>query len=129
MACKDSVELLIWGAKLTEVLKMLKGWIQKDKNEKKRANMEQEKKYGQFVKEMPESDTKKTWEWLRKAELKIQTESLLCVAQEHAFRINDAEHHIGRVNYAQSPPCRMCEEKVETLHHVVCESKKLAQRL
>lgn len=49
--------------------------------------MEQEKKYGQFVKEMPESDTKKTWEWLRKAELKIQTESLLCVAQEHAFRI------------------------------------------
>ena len=37
--------------------------------------MEQEKKYGQFVKEMPESDTKKTWEWLRKAELKIQSHS------------------------------------------------------
>ena len=75
MTCKDSVELLIWGAKLTEVLKMLKGWIQKDKNEKKGANMEQEKKYGQFVREMPESDTEKTWEWLRKAELKIQSHS------------------------------------------------------
>ena len=36
--------------------------------------MEGEKIYGQFVREMPESDTTKTWAWLRRAELKIQTE-------------------------------------------------------
>ena len=66
--------------------------------------------YGQFVREIPEStDVKKTWEWLRKTDLKIQTESLLCAAQELALRTNYVKHHIDKS--AESPFCRMCEAK------------------
>ena len=37
--------------------------------------------YGQFVREMLETaDEKGTWKWLRKADLKVQTEAMLSVA-------------------------------------------------
>ena len=59
---------------------------------------------------MPEStDEKKTWKWLRKVDFKIQTESLLCALQEQALRTNYIKHHIDKS--AESPFCRMCEEK------------------
>ena len=32
--------------------------------------------YGQFVREMPErTDEKETWKWIRKADLKVETEA------------------------------------------------------
>ena len=40
--------------------------------------------YGQFIREMPET-TVETWHWLRKADLKIETEAMLCAAQEQAI--------------------------------------------
>ena len=37
--------------------------------------------HGQFVREMPDKvDKDKTWQWLSKCNLKIETEALLCVA-------------------------------------------------
>ena len=78
-------------------------------NEKEQ-RCKEKRMYGQFDREMPEStDEKKTWKWLRKADLKIQTESLLCAAQEQALRTNYIKHHIDKS--AESPLCRMCEEK------------------
>ena len=45
--------------------------------------------YGQFVREIPETtDEKETWYWLRKADLKIETEAMLCAAQEEAIGTN-----------------------------------------
>ena len=45
--------------------------------------------YGQFVREMPETtDDKETWSWLRKADLKVQTDAMLCAAQEQAIGAN-----------------------------------------
>ena len=99
-----------------------RGWMNEKEERWKEKSM-----YGQFVREMPEStDVKKTWEWLRKADLKIQTESLLCAAQEQALRTNYVKHHIDKS--AESPLCRMCEAKGETVHHIVSECKKLAQK-
>ena len=35
--------------------------------------------YGQFVGEIPETtDEKETWHWLRKADVKVETEAMLC---------------------------------------------------
>ena len=41
--------------------------------------------YGHFVREMPETtDEKETWYWLRKSDLKVEAEAMLCAAQEQA---------------------------------------------
>ena len=66
--------------------------------------------YGQFVREMPETkDEKETWHWLRKADLKVETEAMLYAAQEQAIRTNCVKHKIDKT--AQSPLCRMWDKK------------------
>ena len=51
--------------------------------------------YGQFVREMPETtDEKETWKWIRKADLKVEIEAMLCAAQEQAIRTNYVKHKI-----------------------------------
>ena len=83
--------------------------------------------YGQFIREMPEStDARETWKWLRSAGLKIQTEALLCAVQEQALRTKYIKHHIDKS--IESPLCRLCEERGETVCHIVSECKKLAQK-
>ena len=67
--------------------------------------------YGQFVREMPETDEKETWDWLRKADFKVETEAMLCAAQEQAIRTNYVKHKIDKT--AQSPLCRKCDKKKE----------------
>ena len=70
------------------------------------------------VREMPETkDEKDAWCWLRKADLKVETEAMLCAAQEEAIRTNYVKHKIDKT--AQSPLCRMCDKKSETISHIV----------
>ena len=38
----------------------------------------------------------KKWEWLRKGELKRDTESLLCVSQEQAISTGSVEHNMDK---------------------------------
>ena len=83
--------------------------------------------YGQFVREMTErTDEKETLNWLRKADLKVETEAMLCAAEEQAIRTNCVKYKIDKT--AQSPLCRMCEKKSETISHIVSECEKLAQK-
>ena len=51
---------------------------------------------------------KETWYWLRKADLKVETEAMLCAAQEQAIRKNYVKHKIHK--RAQSPFCRVCDK-------------------
>ena len=70
--------------------------------------------YGQFVREMPETaDEKETWNSLRKADLKVQMEAMLCAAQELAIRTNYVKHKVDKT--AQSPLCRMYDKKSENI--------------
>ncbi len=83
--------------------------------------------YGQFVREMSEEvDQDKTWQWLAKGDLKVGTEALLCAAQEQAIRTNYVKHHIDKSN--DSPLCRLCGKRGETIQHIMCECEKLAQK-
>ena len=66
---------------------------------------------------MPETtDAEQTWSWLRSSDLKVQTEALICAAQEQALRTNYMKHHIDQT--AASPLCRMCGEKGESVCHL-----------
>ena len=49
--------------------------------------------YVQFVREIPETtDGNETWNWLRTADLKVETEAMLCAAQEQAIWANYVKH-------------------------------------
>ena len=80
-----------------------------------------------FLRQLPETtDKKETWNWLRKANLKVETETMLCATQEQAIRTNYVKHKIHKT--AQSLLCRMCDKKSETISHIVGECEKLAQK-
>ena len=60
------------------------------------------------------------------SDLKVQTEATICAAQEQALRTNYTKNKID--NTSEKPLCRMCGERGETVQHIICECKKLAQR-
>ena len=56
----------------------------------------------------------------------MQTEATICAAQEQVLRTNYTENKID--NTSENPLHRMCGERGETVQHIICECKKLAQR-
>ena len=76
---------------------------------------------------MPEEiDKDLSWEWLVQSDLKVQTEATICAAQEQALRTNYTKNKIDKT--LENPLCRICGERGETVQHIICECKKLAQR-
>ena len=65
-------------------------------------------------------------ELAEKADLKVETEAMLCAAQEQAIRTNYVKHKVDKT--AQSPLCRICDKKSESISHIVSECEKLAQK-
>ena len=83
--------------------------------------------YGQYYREMADvANFEKSWLWLQRSDLKCETEALICAAQEQALRTNYIKCRIDKS--VESQLCRLCKEKGESIHHVVSECKKLAQR-
>ena len=83
--------------------------------------------YGLFVREMPqEIDKYLSWKWLVQSDLKVKTEATICAAQHQALRRNYTKNKIDKTS--ENPLCRMCGERGETVQHIICECKKLAQR-
>ena len=80
--------------------------------------------HGQFVGEI--SQVTETWNWLRKADLKVEMEAMLCALQEQAIQTNYVKQKIDKS--AQSPLCSMCDKKSETISIIVNECEKLAQK-
>ena len=62
----------------------------------------------------------------KKSDLKAGTEAVIFAAQEQALRTNYVEFHVEKT--VESPLCRMCNEKGESVGHFVSECSKLAQR-
>ena len=105
-----------------------------EKNEFKRSyhteiktKWREKRMYGQFVREMSEEvDKELSWQWITRGDLKVQTEATIFAAQEQALRTNYVKNKIDKT--PESPLCRMCGERGETVQHIVCECSKLAQR-
>ena len=58
--------------------------------------------HGQFLRRMQETmDAEQTWSWFRFSDLRVQTEGLICEAQEQVLRTKYVKHHIDRT--AESP--------------------------
>ena len=128
---KNSNESLLQGVKHVRILKLRESVSKKNfkklLNEKRVENWKEKKMYGQFIRDMPEgTDKEKSWLWLRKGNLKILSEALICPAQEHAMRTNYVKYHIDES--VDSSSCGMCGETGETISHILSECSKLAQR-
>ena len=63
-------------------------------------------------------------QWLKAGELKQETESLICAAQEQACRTDAVKNGIDHKNV--SLLCSRCKEKVESVTHIVILSSVLA---
>ena len=96
-------------------------------NEAKQTENEwkQKRMHGQCVREKEGIEWDRTWQCIAKGDLKGCTEALIRSAQEQALRTNYMRFHIDHT--AESPLCRMCGSKGETVAHVVSECSKLAQ--
>ena len=127
----NSVEKLIQGIRTSGTIET-EGTI--SKSEFKRHNAQElklkwteKRMYGQFIREMPEKvDKDKTWNWLVRSDLKVETEALLCAAQEQAIRTNYVKHHIDKST--DDLLCRMCGKRGESVQHIISECEKLAQK-
>ena len=73
-----------------------------------------------------EVDKDKTWNWLVRSDLKVETWAFLCTAQEQVIRTNYIKHYIDK--NIDNPHCRMCGKRGESVQHIISECKKLAQK-
>ena len=80
---------------------------------------------GQFLRETENTDDRNRREWLKRGELRRETESLLCVAQEQALRVNAIKNSIYKTS--DTPLCRLCNEKTESMTHIVSACSILAK--
>ena len=81
--------------------------------------------HGQLLRQTEEIRDDATWDWLRKGDLKKETEGMITAAQDQALRTNAIKAKVEKQNL--SPLCRMCGEKYESMGHLVGECSKLAQ--
>ena len=71
--------------------------------------------HGQFIKQTADVADTKSWLWLLRGPLKIETESLITVAQDRALRTNLTKAKTGKSQ--NNPTCRMYEKEDESVRH------------
>ena len=82
--------------------------------------------YGRFKRLINIISHEKTRTWLRKGNLKRETESLLIAAQDNAIRTYHIKARIDKTQ--QNSKCRLWGDRDETINHIISECSKLAQR-
>ena len=87
---------------------------------------EEKQHYGLFKRLINNTSHEKTWTWLRKGNLKRETESLLIAAENNAIRVNHFKARIDKTQ--QNSKCRLCGDRDETINHIISECSKLAQK-
>ena len=83
--------------------------------------------HGQFIRKTTEKVNKeKTLQWLSRGDLKVGTEALLCATQEQEIRTNYTKYHLDKT--CESPRCRLCGKKGESVQQITSGCEKLAQK-
>ena len=75
-----------------------------------------------FMRQTDEISHEKTWAWLRKENLRRETEPLRITAQNNDMRINYIEEEINTTQ--QNSKCRYCGDRDETNHHIINKYRK-----
>ena len=67
-----------------------------------------------------------TWIWLRKGNLKRDTDVFLIAAQNNAIRTNYVKAIIDKTQ--KNSKCRLCGNRDKTINHIISECSKLAYK-
>ena len=81
---------------------------------------------GHFKQQTSEISHEQTWTWLRKENLKKETESLLIAAQNNTIRTNYVKARIEKKQ--QNSRCRFCGDRDEAINCIINEWSKLATK-
>ena len=92
----------------------------------RKQKLEEKQLYGCFKRLINNISHQKTWTWLRKGNLKKETESLLIAAQDNAIRTNHIKARIDKTQ--QNSKCRLWGDRDETINHIISACSKLAQK-
>ena len=82
---------------------------------------EKQQLYGRFKPLKNNISQQKTWTWLRKGNLKRETESLLIAIQDNAIRTNHMKVRIDKTQ--QNSKCRLRGNRDETINLISVCSK------
>ena len=87
---------------------------------------EEKQHYGRLKWLTSDISHEKMWTWLRKWNLKRETESLLIVAQNNTIRTKYIKVRIDETQ--QNSRCRLCGERDKMINHIINKCSKLAQK-
>ena len=74
--------------------------------------------HGQFARDMEDTDKNNIWRWMTKSHLKGCIKALIYSAQEKSIQTNYIKYNIDKT--VNSPLCRMCGTRKETISHTEC---------
>jgi hypothetical protein len=100
--------------------------IKEQEDNSKQERWRTKKMHGQYLRENMESMCKTTWRWMKDANLKKETEGFIVAAQDQALSTNATKYHVHKTN--ESPKCRLCKDKDETVNHIIGECRTLAEK-
>ena len=80
--------------------------------------------YRRFKRLINNISHEKTWTWLRKGNIRRQTEYFLIAAQNNAIKTNHIKARIDKTQ--QNSKCRLCGDRDETINPIISECSKLA---
>ena len=93
---------------------------------KRKEEWENKQMQGQYLRQTKDIAQNGSWQWLMRGELKKETEGMLMAAQDQALRTRYIQNKIdGQADI--SPMCRKCNQKMETINHIISECPALAQ--
>ena len=82
--------------------------------------------YGHFARQTSEISLEKTWKWLRKENLKIESESLLIAVQNNAIRTKYVKAKVYKTQ--QINRCRLCGDRDETINLIISKLSRDGSR-
>ena len=82
--------------------------------------------YGRFKRLINNISHDKPWTWLRKGNLKRETESLLIAEQNNDVRSIHTKVRTHKTQ--QNSKCRLCRGRDETINHIIKECSRLVQK-
>ncbi|KAL1451137.1 hypothetical protein WDU94_003426 [Cyamophila willieti] len=93
-----------------------------------RKKLEEKSLHGQYLKRVNniEHSVPQTFSWLRRGQLKPATEATIVAAQDQALRTRNYEKYILKTKI-DDDRCRICQEKSETIDHILSACPQLAK--
>jgi len=93
-----------------------------------KSKWEQKPLHGQYAlrSKDPDIDQANTHQWLRCAGLKAETEGFIMAAQDQSLYTRNYQANI--IKNGTDPKCRLCDDKIETIDHLVAGCPILAPK-